>query len=487
MKSLWTTLSLVLVTSMLWGQVKIEGRIKQPTTTTATLQLYPTALGKDGVILNAKINSNGQFQFEINSSVAIPCLLSISTYEVLLFIFPDKSLELDIDLNQTTDNRITFAGTAGIDNQLYLQYQNFIKLKNKASDSAFFKHYQPTLYKKHQTALKIEQEIYLSKLTSKLDTRLAAWLENDIQYEYATNLLAYPDRNLISRRPSKKYYRFLDEMRYNNEKAILQVSYQKFLIGYTNYQMFKSKKWSGFGSLEEQLALVRRYFIGNALEYIHCFILKTHLKYSPLEEVDPMYRVFLDSNAAPSLKMELRKAHQIASANALGHVFPMAWLWDKYQQVPSYNGAGKGFPILDKGIILYFWKSQQEKEFLTKIKQLAEIINQNEKLAFVLVGTQEDFTEWKKEIRTIPLKTKEAYHYWIYSNHLKKATKRFQITKFPSLLFLNDSNQVMAKVDRAFEKTTMDWLIQFAAKNFSNTLEEPLSFLYYQPFSLTNS
>lgn len=488
MKNFWIISMLLLLGSNLLGQVKITGYAPNLNINKASLQLYPTELGHKGETTTTSIDNQGNFQFEVDIPIAIPCILHIADFQYLLFIFPNKSLELTINADKPTANSIVFKGETAKDNKAYLQYQNFLQQEKEKNSNNFSEKYQPKAYLQYQTILKNLREKYLAKLPSALDARLINWLNNDIQYQYANNLLTYPDRNFISRRPAKKYYRFLNKIKFNNESAILQVSYQQFLIAYTNYQLIKTQKWSSTNSFEEQLNLIRRYFFGNAYEFLHFFILKTYFKYASLEEIEIAYKNSLASNVDNSLKFLIREAHQAAKKTIIGESFSTYWLKDKRYQAPSPPRFGQGFPILEKGLLLYFWQPQQQISTAQKVVQLVKKVKGNDRINLVLVGTDLSYETWKETLKTSPLKSlSNLHHYWIDENDLNKAILRFRIAQFPCLLFLNQSNQLLAKVDWDYQDEIVDWLIDFTSRNYSNVLEEPISFLYYQPFSVLSN
>ena len=155
---------------------------------------------------------------------------------------------------------ITFDGTAAEENQFYLQYQNVLSQEKKNLPEEFLEKFKPKDYLIYQAKLKQRKINYLHKHQSKIDKRLLNWLENDVVYQFANNLFEYPNRELITHTPSKKYYRFLEEIKLNEETAILQPTYQRFLLEYTNHQLFKPQKWGRYASPDKQFRFVKRYF-----------------------------------------------------------------------------------------------------------------------------------------------------------------------------------------------------------------------------------
>jgi len=285
----------------LYSQVSIKGTIANSAKDTAHLYFHPTSLGILGETLQTTIAKNGQFQFDINPSVAVPAVLEINDLQLLLFLFPDKSLKIDIQQDAQNKVKIEFEGLASIDNQFYLNYQQEILKTTREVPPKLLAKFNPKGYLALQNKYKQIQLDYLNQSRNSIDARLWTWLKNNIDYQFANKLFDYPNQVSQLRNPNKSYYDFLENIVLNNQSASLQSAYQTFIINFISFKLGKPQKWGIQTTAEEQLKFVRRYFINDAL-YICQFFLLNKGQFKRKKNWDKEAKAFFASKAPEGYK-----------------------------------------------------------------------------------------------------------------------------------------------------------------------------------------
>lgn len=284
-----------------YSQVTVRGTVPNSAKDTVHLYFHPTSLGTLGETLQTTIAQNGQFQFDINPSVAVPAVLEIDELQLLLFLFPDKPLQIDIQQNAQNEVKIEFEGAAAIDNQFYLNYQQEILKTTREVPPKLLTKFNPKGYLALQKEFKHRQLDYLNQSRNSIDLRLWTWLKNNIDYQFANKLLAYPNQVHQFRTPSKSYYDFLENIVLNNKSASLQTAYQTFIINFISFKLGKPQKWGIQTSAEEQFKFIRRYFINDAL-YICQFFLLNRGQFKRKKNWDKEAKAFFASKAPEGYK-----------------------------------------------------------------------------------------------------------------------------------------------------------------------------------------
>lgn len=285
----------------LHSQVAVRGAFANSATDTAYLYFHPTRLGTLGETLKTTISENGQFQFDINPLVAVPAVLEINEIQLLLFLFPDKALQIDIQQNAQNKVKIEFEGPAAVDNQFYLNYQHDVIKTTQEVPPKLLTKFNPKGYLVLQKKFKQKQLDYLNQSRNSIDARLWTWLKNNIEYQFANKLFAYPNQVHQMRNPSKSYYDFLENIVLNNKSASLQSAYQTFIISFISYKLGKPQKWGIQTTAEEQFKFIRRYFVGDAL-YICQFFLLNRGQFKRKKNWDKEAKAFFASKAPEGYK-----------------------------------------------------------------------------------------------------------------------------------------------------------------------------------------
>ena len=285
----------------LYCQAIVRGTIANITTDTALLYFHPTNLGILGESLKTPIAKNGQFQFDINPSIAVPAVLEINDIQLLLFLFPDKSLVINIQKDAQNRVKIEFEGLAGVDNRFYLDYQQEILKTTRDVPPKLLTKFNPKGYLALQKEFKQTQLDYLNEFRNSIDPRLWTWLKNNIDYQFANKLFAYPNQVHQLRNPSKSYYNFLENIVLNNKSASLQSAYQTFIVNFISFKLGKPQKWGINSTAEEQFKFIRRYFVGDAL-YICQFFLLNKSKFKRKKNREKETKAFLASKAPEGYK-----------------------------------------------------------------------------------------------------------------------------------------------------------------------------------------
>jgi len=462
MKFLYTILTLISISSsIINAQTTLSGSIQNVTAQTAVLYIYPTALGENGVALKTTIDNNNQFQFTPPSTIAVPAVLQIGGINCYLFLFPAQSLQIDIEIHEKGKVFITFNGEAAADNQFYLQYQNVLKQEQKNVPEVLKEKFKPKKFLVYQTDLKERKINYLNQHQSTIDHRLINWLKNDVIYQYANNLIEYPDREYLSQSPAKKYYDFLKELKYNNEAALLQPSYQRFILGYVHYQLLKPQGWGRYLSPQKQYKFVRRYFIGEVLHYLQFYIIKTSLELGEREKAEILYQDFLNSDAPKGYKQQLRRVHQLGNKNIIGQYFP-TYILENLRE-PFFKDNLK----VQNGKLFYVWQKHLRKDKISVIRQLEKEVDKSHRIDFGLIGLT-TIIDFPKSLSHTP-------HFWITPYALENYVKNFPIREEAYLLYINKFGQVLEYTTSELTQDGIGKIVNFMENNYNKRVYSTLS------------
>lgn len=307
--------------SGLLGQVKVMGKVNHPVDTVVTLIIPPTSLGGESRSVSTRLSADDEFSFEIRTDIATPAVVAHGGSSIPIFIIPDQSFSLEFMGGDGEVNGILFAGQGGADNTFLHQYIQFLEEEAPPIDSSRLSRSTAKEYRRLMDQNRAARELFLETCSQKAETEVAPqlqqWLQNEIVYTYATELLRYPSvfrdlhKGTKKRDPSTTYYSFLEGMQLNNPDAILQDSYQRFLESFTIYKLEKPMAWELRTGGQHQYSFLRRLFFGPPLYYMQYLVFERSLQW--LVEPDYMakeYQSFMTSKAPVLLKQKLKQRRE---------------------------------------------------------------------------------------------------------------------------------------------------------------------------------
>lgn len=395
--------------SGLLGQVKVMGKVNHPVDTVLTLLFPPTSLGGEPRSVSTRLSADDEFSFEIRTKIATPAVIAHGGSNIPIFIIPDQSFSLEFTAGGREANGILFAGAGGVDNTFLHEYIQFLEEEAPPIDSIRLAQSTAREYRELMDKNRSARALFLEKHSQAADIEVAPqllqWLQNDIAYTYATELLRYPSvfqdlhDGTKKRSPSPSYYSFLEGIRLNNPDAILQDSYQRFLESFIIYKLEKPMSWELRTGGEHQYAFLSRFLFGPPLHYMQYLVFERTLNW--LVEPDYMdkeYRSFMASKAPALLKQKLKqrresppkvysmKSFSIVGGPVLGEVF----------QFHNGNRPDTSF-FKGRPSLLYFLDRRISRvDFGIKyLKRLKRNLVSHPDMNICLVDVNGNFEEWQ--------------------------------------------------------------------------------------------
>ena len=404
------SLFLCLSFSRLPAQVRVVGKVNHPVDTVVTLLIPPTSLGGESRNVRARLSAGGEFRFAIRTNIATPAKIIHERISIPVFIVPDQSFSLEFTAGDGKTTRLRFGGPGGADNNFLHRYNRFLEEGTPPLDSNRLARSSAREFRQLMDQNRAAREIFLDTSSQAADTELAPqllqWLQNDIIYAYANELLTYPSafRDLHDgtkdRNPSAGYYSFLEGLQINNAEAILQDSYQQFLESFIGYKLEKPKGWMQRRGGELYYSSFSRYLYGPPLYHMQYLVFERTLKW--LVEEDYMaeeYRSFMASKAPALLKQKLKKRRESPPKVYSMKSFSITGspvLWEVLQfhdgsrpDVSHFNG---------RPTLLYFHARNLSRVgfAINYLKKLNRKLENQRDINICLVDVNGNFEEWQR-------------------------------------------------------------------------------------------
>lgn len=337
-----------------WSVIEISGNLDLKNI--EELRFYPFEnLAEDASLVQViKIDENGQFAFTYSLCTPVNAVLFLGEKMYMVFLLPDHNLKISINQNY----EITILDDCRLNNTIFLEYQNKF--------SPFFNsdlNYQlsPEQFVSQVDSVSDLKRNFLSRNQNKISDQLIDYLENDIAYGAAKEKI-YFARRFASHlmKDNSIYFKFLENISIQNEKAVHVYNYLNFIDNYINYLFYK--EFIGTG-VEYKNDYVEKYYIarkplkGVILEQFLAENFSIALKIrSPLSK-DSTFQVllneFIENNNSVVLKNILKRAiyETQNSAVSIGKSSPNFTLMNRNNKAYTLSS------FKDKYIVLDFWAS----------------------------------------------------------------------------------------------------------------------------------
>ncbi|HHH49714.1 MAG TPA: hypothetical protein ENK52_01900 [Saprospiraceae bacterium] len=434
------------------AKILIPGKVINPIDSVIKLVVLPTELGGERMELTAKLNNNNAFQFTLDSDVAILADVYHGAIGFPIFINPNKAVAFYLTVLDVKQGKVNYKGPGKADNTFFLEYQKFVstKLENKKlaslkkSKAKEFVAFVQKRQKQKEQFIKNYQENYQISFSKELEN----WINNDIIYESAELLLKYPqlyylaNQKLKRKELSKKYYHFLENIRINNDSAILQPSYLGFLEGYFFvYRIEKAKDRQLLYSFKNQIKYVERFFIGNAKYYLQSLILLDGINSNP-KWVEDEYRKFIVSKAPPSLIQKVKTRYALNTAPIKGKKIPTDFLVNTQGSTPEKDIFN------NKITYIFFWSRLDERSLYEKryMRRLARKFADEPRIQICMISTDRNIDNWKKYIadRAHFVNDPKIKHYLLHPRKALDFKTNFRLKTVPEYYLINDRGRIVS-------------------------------------------
>ena len=448
-------LSLLLLFSPIFAwtiTVIVPGKVTNPQDTIVRLVVNSTQLGVANKIYKAALNDRNAFQFEIE--IDRPVFAEFRHAGILfpIFLNPENPVSLALTANNPSIGTVRFRGPGKVDNTFYLEYFKFVatQLENKKLDEL-----RKTRAKDFKTFVKSREDgkfefikAYLERTDVELSKALQIWVRNDIKYQSADLLLKYPylfniaNNGMRSKELPKKYYKFLENIRINNDQAIHQPSYRSFLEGYFfNYRVESAKDWQYLTSYEKQFEYVEHFFVGDARFYLQSIILKEGINHNP-RYIKKEYNQFLESKAPIPVKQKLKTLFTKATRQVRGEEMEtLAFVHPNGQAIPKNY-------FKNKISYIFFWSSRENHSLyeMRYVRTLAKKFGKEENVNIVLVNMDGNLDRLKKFIQTDEHKLKlyNVKHLSVDKRMSTKFLEQYRLEGTPEFFLVDHTARIVS-------------------------------------------
>lgn len=353
------------------------------------------------------INEN-QFSFNFPLSRSHKVLIKYARNYAEVYAEPGDSIHIDFDAN-SFQYTMKFSGKGGKNNIFYQNFKRqFPEETNKFRLIGFRKgivHYEVEekvnrhmLYltegnysgtmEKERTEKVLEMDMYDTN-EGGLTPGFKSYLWSEIYYDWAYKMLVYG--YLYPRKVSPDFWTFLDEVPIENESAISNPKYRKYLIGYLNYLYFKSD--SDSDPYVGQYELAKTKLADKSLFFFQSHLLDQAFRKGEFIDVLDTYNEFLLANPYEEFDQKAIDAYYFANKYAVGSPAPEFDLTDLNGNPLRLSDLRGKFVYLD------FWATWC-RPCITKLEMVKDIERtlDPEKIVFVHLSLERSESRWRDQV-----------------------------------------------------------------------------------------
>lgn len=380
----------------------------------------------NGVSLDTIHLDNGKGEHQIDLSDAKYYQLKGTAFYADLFLQPGDTLAIEADASDYV-NTVSISGNSAAENEVLQalqvvkseQQSAFVNLSNE--DEVAF---ADTLNAQLQQRVALWEGKDLNPAFVKMEglkkdlAEVAMWMKYNVYHPYMTKDTTYETSESIkakvaSLNPNKKeYLNVLDAMATFSDAIDFKLQQEKEWEDFAAYQLAKfelASTWITDAEVKEKL---------------NFFLLKNHIKYSGIDDVNDHLEVFLATSQNQEMKTEL---------NELAAPWKLIAKGEMATDLAMVNMQGEPVNLSDfKGKYVYidFWATwcgpcKAEIPFLEKLQE--EFHNEN--VAFVSISVDKTQEPWKKMVEEKSLKGFQL-HAAESSDKIKEVYRVFSIPRF---------------------------------------------------------
>ncbi len=427
----------------------------------------------------------GQFNFQFPVERNIMTELVLGSIRLPLYVQPGDSISIQI-----TGGGIPSVNISGNDAEENAFLQKFFtrfesmfedSLNQSKMLSSSIDAFESELFK-----LKKEQESFIKETANytSLEVDFRSFVENQILYHYWGSLLTYP----IARANSSATILTVDpipdvmleglqNVKVNNEAALIADSYRSFLKNYNIYFTSKAngfKKFTDYSiSADKKVAKARDNFQGGVYAYwLSKFITEECGRLAPfmvkkmqteLKEVD------LKGVYFPLVKEYCDALPAISNVQSSGGKASTEINQGKNQELDLVDVNGKSVQLSDfKGKVVYidFWASWCGpcRMMMPYSKKLHEQLTDKEKkqIAFLYISIDANKEAWLKGIKDMDIQGNNVIS---PGNWQSQACRYFQINSIPRYMIMNKKGEIVDfNAKRPADNAVLDDLRKFNAQ-----------------------
>ena len=436
----------------------VYGTITNPNSRSVKIKFQLNDINGSEVVMETDLDFNGEYALALEITTPRPAILSYDNKEMLLFVSPDNSLELNFD-NKNFINSMKFDGYGFNDNSFLHRYIQEFGMRDKFKEAIvaplsipndiFIKmnELNPEEFidfvAKKQDA---ERRFYTNDpIQRDLSVALKSYIDALIKYRWASYLFVYADlRKKRGEDIPDEFYIFIWDLELSNDKATIQPEYGYFLDVYLNYAFesmhVDNDTINDFERFALMYELAERQLSDDAEEFMIGRLLSRTIKPTNIPFITAYYEKYMKIGVVDNYK------------NAVTDVYNRAVAFSDQQVAPGFtllNNFGDTVSLSDyegKLVYLSFWASwckpciAEQEESLSNRAELQE-----QDIVFLYISLDEEKESWKQFLERKPTYGVDLWAEGRQTN----LTRKYNVISLPHYFLLDKKGRFITNFKKA--------------------------------------
>jgi peroxiredoxin len=414
----------------------ITGLRSATTLTKPTLIINTNPLLREGTnfLYPEKLASTFRYDFTLNSNTTGQ--IKLGKEEIDIYLEKGDSLEINLAGNQLYEG-LQFKGKgSAINNYLVAAAKQFQGIEPQLLEQ--IRHAKPDEFKLYLKGVRDKKQLFLSEYckNNELDPVKIAFLQSDIEYWYAFNLMNYPYEHPIfhnQKAPMElpaTYYDFLEELPINNKYALPSKNYLYFLQDYLSHKA-RNRENRNLSLYE----VAKRYLEGEPLYFYQALQISLEIQQRNATNIEPKIRKFFANCPLPLYREYIKLAYNEGKGIVLGRNAPSFELKDvngKSVALSDYKG---------KVVLLDFWATWCAP-CLHQIPSHQKLQKQfkNQEVVFLYISMDKNKNAWRQFVQN---KNLAGIHLTADLEEQKSAiAEKYKVSSLPYTLLISPEGKI---------------------------------------------
>lgn len=422
---------------------------------------------------SARINAANNFGLACRLELPQLVTLFYGNRRYEIFLEPNDSLHLSFN-GATFPEYIAFGSRGKANNDLWRQYcQQFPKdptvfnYRQYRKGSYYYRVHQtmdqlmrsqqPQAFKNTLTQKRLAKQSLLNTANLAPDNSLTEafkiFLQTEIDYSYALNLLSYCDVYQGRYQMDSTHFRFLDTILVEQDFSLGNANYRNFIKAFVYYQCRQQgNKTSSYKQLYEYS---QQHLDGRTKYLTMAHILAEALKKESPEQIQPIYEHFIEENPYYEFDRLVLDPFQKANQFAAGTPAPDFKLYNMSGELVELSS------LKNKIVYLDFWASwcRPCMEKLKKLEQFKTKFNPDE-VVFLHLSLDRTEDLWKK---TVTEQGFTGQHLYVGTNNTA-LTAAYEVVSVPKFFIITKEGN-FAYAPNSFDSNDLELTLKKLLQN----------------------
>ena len=414
------------------------------------------------------INADGDFELQIKKDYPQDIYLLYAERLFTIFVVPGEKINTNFNARllakgDDINKAITFSGNSAMLNTNIVNYQTqyyqYVPEKFRGDPDRMAQKLTPDEYSKYIYNRREKHREFLNNFISrnKVSETFINWATFEIDYDCAEALLDYSSQQKKRRRKEGKsdnydapesYYKFVEEFKLDNKKAVISSAYKSYISGYKHYlkrKYLKEEDWKNRNTLyKKYYDMLSKNVQGFCREVLLTQLFSEVLESSYSNSLDDYYQSYLKTVETEYLKNYIVTKYNFVNSDTLIESPENASLNELTEQV---NKDSFLLSIINehKGNVIYidFWATWcgpclAEMQIFNKLHEKYKGKN----ISFVYLCSRSSRKMWES---TIAEKKLSGHHYFLNNKQFELISPSFGIVSFPHHAIIDNKGKIVKK------------------------------------------